>query len=353
MTTPATLADHRSAYCPTATMVRIWLSALACMVFVMILLGGATRLTDSGLSMVEWQPLSILPPTSDVAWQATFEKYRTSPQYLNKNVGMTLGEFKEIFWLEYIHRLWGRLIGFAAVLPLLWFAARRALPRALVWRMGGLVILGGLQGGLGWFMVASGLVDRPDVSQYRLAAHLGLGVLLYAALIWLVMTHNRPYGGFNTPGRLALAFAGWVWFVMISGAFVAGLDAGLTYNTFPLMDGHWIPPGLGELTPWWRNAFENVVSVQFNHRILAMTTVLFAAGLWLGLRRHPAGGAASRHALIMVLLAAMVQAGLGITTLILAVPVAAGVAHQAGALLLLTAALHLAAINSRRLTVHG
>lgn len=326
----------------TASAVGLWLAIVCGMVFVMVLLGGATRLTESGLSMVEWQPFTVLPPLTEAQWADTFTDYRDSPQYRLKNAGMTLAEFKGIFWLEYIHRLWGRLIGAVVLLPLLWFAFRGALSRPLAWRMGGLFVLGGLQGALGWFMVASGLIDRPEVSQYRLAAHLGLAVLLYAALVWTALTWRRPAGPPSAAGKPVLALSAAVFVTALSGAFVAGLDAGLVYNTFPLMDGRLVPSGLNLLSPWWANHFENVTMVQFQHRVLAVATVAAALLLRWWLRGRLPSHAARRAADAMAAMA-LVQAGLGIATLLLVVPMPLGVAHQGGALLLLTVTLWLAA----------
>lgn len=324
-----------------AAAVQIWLVVLCTMIFVMVVLGGATRLTGSGLSMTEWQPFNILPPLTDSAWQETFQKYQMSPEYTHKNFGMTLSEFKGIFWLEYIHRLWGRLIGVAVLVPLVWFAARGALDRRFGLRMAGLFVLGGLQGGLGWFMVQSGLVDRPEVSQYRLAAHLGLAVLLYTALVWMALTHRRRGGTFTPEGHGALALGALAFLTLLSGAFVAGLDAGLVYNTFPLMDGAVVPDGLGLLDPWWLNAFENVTTVQFEHRVLALVTVASALALRLWLAgRLPS--ARARLAANAVAVMALVQAGLGILTLVMAVPMPLAVAHQGGALVLITLILWLA-----------
>lgn len=324
--------------------VRAWLAILCGMIVVMVLLGGATRLTGSGLSMTEWQPLTVLPPMSTEAWEQTFASYRASPEYQHKNFGMTLEEFEGIFWLEFIHRNWGRLIGVVVALPLAWFAWRGRIDRPLAWRMGGLFVLGGLQGALGWFMVQSGLQDRPEVSQYRLAAHLGLAVLLYAVLLWTTLTLNAPGRPLSALGRRAMGLAGLVFVTMISGAFVAGLDAGLVYNTFPLMDGRLIPDGWGTLDPWWLNAFENVTAVQFNHRVLGVTTATAAIVLWASSRRSSNDDRPPRP-LDGLAVAAVLQLSLGIATLLMAVPVVVGVMHQGGALLLLSAALWVAAAS--------
>ncbi|MFA7430995.1 MAG: COX15/CtaA family protein [Rhodospirillaceae bacterium] len=322
--------------------VQVWLVGLCVMVLIMVLLGGATRLTESGLSMVEWQPLTVLPPMGDAAWQAEFDKYRASPEFLHKNTFMTVAEFKGIFWLEYVHRLWGRLIGAAVLVPLLWFAARGALDWPFSVRMAGLFVLGGAQGVLGWYMVRSGLSDVPEVSQYRLAAHLGLAVVLYGALIWLALTHRQPGGHISREGAWVGGVAGLAFLTIVSGAFVAGLKAGLTYNTFPLMDGSLVPRGLGALDPWWRNLFENVTAVQFQHRVLAMTTIGAALLLRLLLARR-LRSPRQRAAADAVVVAALVQGGLGVATLLLVVPLPLAVAHQGGALLVLTALLWLLA----------
>jgi cytochrome c oxidase assembly protein subunit 15 len=301
----------------------------------MVLLGGATRLTDSGLSMVEWQPLTVLPPLDHAAWQDTFAKYQHSPQYRLRNTGMSLGAFQGIYWLEYIHRLWGRLIGVAVAVPLLIFALKGWVPRWLAWRMVGLFVLGGLQGALGWYMVASGLVDQPAVSAYRLAAHLGFAVLLYGALLLTALQASltrqpqaRPIG--RSLKRACFAAAGLVFLTILSGAFVAGLDAGLTYNTFPLMDGEWIPSGWRETSPWWRNFFESITAVQFHHRLLALFTacMLLTLATWAG--RHPV----LRRLAIALAVIVGLQVLLGISTLLLVVPVGLAVAHQGGALIL-------------------
>lgn len=326
----------------STTAVQAWLVILCAMVFIMVLLGGATRLTDSGLSMVEWQPLTVLPPMNDAAWQAEFDKYQASPEFLHKNTHMTVAEFKGIFWLEYIHRLWGRLIGAVVLVPLLWFAARGALDRALTVRMAGLFVLGGAQGVLGWYMVRSGLNAVPEVSQYRLAAHLGLAVVLYGALVWTALTYRQPGGSLTCDGRRAGLLAGLAFVTIGSGAFVAGLDAGLTYNTFPLMDGSLVPRGLGALDPWWRNMFDNVTTVQFQHRVLAVTTVGAAVILRLFLIGR-LRSARQRAAADFMVAAVLLQLGLGIGTLLLVVPVPLAVAHQGGALLVLTALVWLMA----------
>src|SRR6266404_7008827 len=257
--------------------VRNWLIVVAAMIFFMIVLGALTRLTESGLSMVEWRPVTgWLPPLSDQAWQTELQKYAASPQGRMINRGLDVAEFQQIFWLEYLHRLWGRLIGLAFALPLAWFWLRGILASELKPRLVVLLILGGLQGALGWAMVASGLVDRPSVSHYRLAAHLLLAVALYGYTVWLILELGRQDLRRHDPGtrRTATALIAFLFVVLTWGALMAGLRAGSAHNTFPTMSGYWIPPGLFELAPWWINLFENGTTVQFVHRWLAKLLVL-------------------------------------------------------------------------------
>ena len=325
-----------------------WLAICAAMVFVMVVLGGATRLSESGLSMVEWMPLTFTPPLADAAWDQEFAAYRQSPQFEMENSWMTVEDFKGIYWLEYLHRLWGRIIGLAFAAPFAWFLYKRAVGPALVWKLAALFVLGGAQGALGWFMVASGLVDRPDVSQYRLAAHLFTALILFAALLWTALDlfrESNPLEFLQStdagPAPYARAAAAAVLLVMVSGAFVAGLDAGMIYNTFPLMDGRAIPSGLFDLSPWYANLFENIMTVQFNHRVLAMLLVAFIAAFWIGVRRSDAPPRARRLANALFAMS-LLQAALGISTLLLVVPLPLALAHQTGALILFTLALCLA-----------
>jgi cytochrome c oxidase assembly protein subunit 15 len=314
------------------------------MIALMVVLGGITRLTESGLSITEWQPITgALPPLSEAAWQEEFAKYQQIPQFQQMHSWMTLDDFKTIFFWEWLHRLWGRLIGVAFALPFLWFLLRRRVSPALAPRLAGILVLGGLQGALGWFMVKSGLTERLEVSQYRLVAHLGLAVIIYAAILKTALGLLWPVperGVAVPPGlrRAAAALTGLVFVTLLAGGFVAGLNAGLTYNTFPLMDGHFVPEGYAQLSPWWRNLFENVAAVQFDHRLLAMTTAASVIALWAASRRAPLPPR-SRVAINALLAAVFLQFGLGVSTLLLAVPILLGVAHQAGALLLFTAAL--------------
>lgn len=333
-------------FCPTGTdarHMRLWLLICAAMVFIMVVLGGATRLTESGLSMVEWNPLTILPPMNDAEWTAEFENYQQYPEYQKVNSWMTVEDFKEIYWLEYTHRLWGRLIGVAFALPFFWFVVTRRAQGRLVWTLGGLLILGGAQGVLGWFMVASGLVDRPDVSQYRLAAHLGLAFIVYGLLIWVALgirgqdelPEDDPPDPEPKIAALALGAALSVFLVVVSGAFVAGLNAGLIYNTFPLMDGQIIPDGLYDMTPWYANWFENIMTVQFNHRLLAILLVVFVGAVWWQIRNCQTTENIRKLANAFFFMV-LVQAALGISTLLMVVPLWLALAHQTGALILFT-----------------
>ena len=321
---------------PASAPIRNWLIVVAGMIFFMIVLGAFTRLTESGLSMVEWRPITgWLPPLSDQAWQAELQKYLSSPQGRLVNRGFTVPEFQHIFWLEYLHRLWGRLIGVAVALPLLWFWLSGRLTRPMQARLFALLVLGGLQGALGWAMVASGLVDRPSVSHYRLAAHLLFAVALYGYTVWLVLELGpRSSGGprRNTPKirREATGLIVFLLVVMTYGALMAGLRAGSSHNTFPTMSGYWIPPGLFDLQPWWINPFENGTTVQFIHRWIA--TLLALGVLALAIRtRKPETLAAGGMALL--------QFSLGAATIVSGVVIPIAAAHQAGAVLLLTTLL--------------
>ncbi len=326
--------------------IAVWLFALCTLVFAMVLLGGVTRLTHSGLSMVDWRPLvGALPPMSEAAWQGVFQLYQEFPEYQKINFAMTLAEFKRIFLFEYSHRVLGRAIGLAFALPFLYFLLRRRLSWRLAPRLGVLFVLGALQGLLGWYMVQSGLVERPDVSPYRLTAHLGLAVVIYGYMLWLAMSllrparRSAPSAGQNRFLRIAApVLAGLVFLTILSGGFVAGNDAGLAYNSFPLMDGRFIPADIFRLEPWWRNFFENLPLVQLDHRLLALLAVIATVVLWLASLRQPLGRRA-RRAFAALAAMALAQLALGIATLLLFVPVPLGAAHQAGALLTFSMAL--------------
>lgn len=315
----------------------MWLFIVAGLVAAMVLLGGLTRLTGSGLSITEWKPIhGALPPLSDAEWQQEFDAYKQIPQYQILNKGMTLDEFKAIFWWEWSHRNLGRLIGLVFLVPFLVFLVRGQIERGLIPRLIVLFILGGLQGALGWFMVASGLSERTDVSQYRLVAHLGLALVIYAAIVWtalpLVRSEWPPERREHRLFRWSLVVLALIFVQILLGGFVAGTDAGLTYNTWPLMDGRLIPQGA---YPNLLAPFEDVTTVQFNHRMMAYFVTAAVAALWYAGRRARAAAATGN-----VLLAALVvQMLLGIWTLIAVMPVWLAALHQAGAVALLTAAL--------------
>jgi cytochrome c oxidase assembly protein subunit 15 len=329
----------------------LWLFGVAAMIWIMVALGGATRLTGSGLSIMEWAPLSgTLPPLSEAEWHRLYDLYRTIPQYELVNRGFGLEGFKRIFWLEWGHRLWGRLIGLAFALPLAWFWLRGRIPAGYKLPLFGLLLLGGLQGAVGWFMVASGFAaDRTAVSPYRLVIHLGLALVLYSAVLWTALSLWRPspppLPGARGLRRHVQATLGLLVAAMLAGGFVAGLRAGFDYNTFPLMDGRLVPEGYAALSPGWRNLTENIAAVQFNHRLLASLALLAAIGAAAAaLRRLPAGPA--RRACIALGGATLLQYGLGVATLLMVVPVSLGTLHQAVAVLVLTAAL--AALHALR-----
>lgn len=325
--------------------IAIWLLACCALVFAMVVVGGVTRLTDSGLSIVEWQPIvGTMPPLGQEDWDELFEKYHQTPQYKKVNAGMSLDEFKGIFWWEYFHRLLGRVIGLAFFIPFLYFVIKKAIDRPLGLKLTGIFLLGGLQGAMGWYMVKSGLVDNPHVSQYRLTAHLGLAFLIYATMFWVALELLSPtavsHG--NIRLRALRRFSVWITtliFIMIlSGGFVAGIRAGLAYNTFPLMNGHFIPPEIFMLEPWYRNFFDNMATVQFDHRMIAWTLAILIPVFWYKSRKLPLSGSA-RLACSLLLIMLAIQITLGISTLLLVVPLPLAAAHQAGALLLFTAAL--------------
>jgi cytochrome c oxidase assembly protein subunit 15 len=321
--------------------VAAWLLACCALVAIMVLVGGVTRLTHSGLSIVEWQPLvGALPPLDEGQWQAVFEKYKRTPEYQQVNFGMSLAQFKGIFWWEYAHRLLGRLIGLAFFVPLAWFWLRGRLDRPLAWKLLGVFALGGLQGALGWYMVQSGLVDDPRVSQFRLTAHLGLAFLIFGAMLWIALGLLTPQrtARDEAPSRLAAIVAGLVFVQVLLGGLVAGIRAGKAYNTFPLMNGHFVPPETFMIDPWWKNFFYNMATVQLDHRLAAWLLLVLVAWLWARVSWIDAAPRA-RVAANLLAVAFVAQFALGVWTLLAAVPVALGAAHQFVAVLVFGAAL--------------
>ncbi len=373
------LAHDRPRAAAAERPIALWLLLCCAMVFLMVVIGGITRLTESGLSITEWQPVTgVVPPMGEAQWAAEFARYKAIPQYRAIHADMALAQFKGIFFWEYLHRLWGRLIGVVFLLPFLYFLLRRRIPPALGPKLAAIFLLGGLQGALGWYMVESGLAGRIEVSQYRLAAHLAAALLIYAAMLWTALdllarpsrahsrreevapaywdlvrrgsatppnpaqradlspTRRRDAGTLLRRGLTLIIVL--VFTTMVAGSFVAGLRAGYVFNTFPLMNGSFAPEGYWHLSPWYRNWFENLGSVQFDHRLLAETTWLVIAALWLyALRRRLAP--LPRTALHALFALASLQFALGVATLLLVVPLPLAVLHQANALLLITAAL--------------
>lgn len=341
MTASVRPVDRTWRHTNAARPVGLWLLACCAAIYAMVVVGGVTRLTGSGLSIVEWEPiLGTIPPLNEQAWEETFAKYRQSPEFRKVNVGMTLERFKAIYWIEYFHRLLGRAIGLMFLLPFLYFWIKGKIGRPLALRLLAVFALGGLQGIVGWYMVQSGLVDDPHVSPYRLAAHLGLAFALYGYIFWmalrLLFPQAAPAPTVRPLRRRTILVTAFAFVTILAGGFVAGLKAGFSYNTFPLMDGRWIPEGLFVLDPPWRNAFENVIAVQFNHRLLAVSLLLLVLWLWASARRHELP-ARTRRAFHVLLGLATLQVSLGIATLLLRVPIALASAHQAGALALFTA----------------
>lgn len=322
--------------------VAIWLLICCGLVFAMVVLGGFTRLTGSGLSMVDWRPVTgWLPPLNDAEWQRVFEMYKESPEFQKVNSEFDVNDFKGIFWLEFLHRLLGRLIGVVFFFPCVYFFVKGYIrfnewPKYLL-----MLALGGFQGALGWYMVKSGLVDVPHVSQYRLTAHLVSAFAIYAFMFWVALSLLYPATGTERHPWFKRTF--WVTALasvtIVSGGFVAGLKAGKIYNTFPMMGDHWIPPGTLALEPVWRNFFDNTTTVQLDHRILAITTLIVIVVYWFKARSAdlPARARPGVNALMHT---AVLQVALGITTLLMAVPVFLGAMHQAVAMVLFTVALY-------------
>ena len=323
--------------CPRPAALSAWLTAVAALIFLMVIVGGITRLTESGLSITRWQPVSgTLPPLDQAQWQAEFDQYKASPQYQQVNNGMTLSDFKFIFFWEYVHRLLGRLIGLAFFIPLAFFWWRRAIPAGHGWKLAALFALGGLQGVIGWWMVASGLVDRPEVSHIRLAIHLLAALFIFAAIVWeardLKLIARNPAA---RPARMPLLG---IWALcalalqLMFGAYMAGLDAGYAFNSWPRMGDEWFPAGTERMRPLLRNLADNPIVVQFVHRWLAF--LVAAMAIWLGVKAWRRGFAVEGALLIGAVSA---QIFLGILTLLSGVQIDIAVAHQGMAVLLLAA----------------
>lgn len=323
--------------------IAIWLLLCAAVIFGMIILGGVTRLTHSGLSMVEWKPLmGIIPPLSEQAWLETFEKYKQFPEYLKVNLGMDLDGFKSIFMYEYLHRLLGRTIGILFFLPMVFFAMKGRVRQGVMPKLWILFVMGGLQGLLGWYMVKSGLVNDPRVSQYRLTAHLGVAVAIYAYMLWVAFDLLfKPAAGVvgGKVSRFSLILVGLVFLMILSGGLVAGIRAGFAYSTWPLMGASFVPPGLYETVPAWLAIFEDITTVQFNHRMFAyLLFVLIHLFAFLAIRQGVQGRGVAGVGLL--LLALWLQVIMGISTLLLHVPVWLAASHQGGAVLLLSAMVY-------------
>jgi cytochrome c oxidase assembly protein subunit 15 len=315
------------------------------MVFAMVVVGGITRLTHSGLSIVEWQPIvGAVPPLSDAQWEEAFAKYRETPEFKQRNFDITVEGFKAIFWWEYIHRLLGRLIGLVFLAGFAYFLARRRVDRALARKLAAIFVLGAVQGAMGWYMVKSGLVDDPRVSQFRLAAHLGLAFLIYGCMLWVALglleAGSRESRVASTSLRIFASLVVAIVFVMVlTGALVAGIRAGYAYNTFPLMNGHVVPPEILMIEPWWKNFGYNMATVQFDHRMIAwLLAVLIPGTWWLARRDAPERTGPWANALVAFFVA---QFALGVATLLTGVQIVPAAFHQAGSVLVFTCAIGL------------
>ncbi len=336
MTTITGATDLRGEKSRSLAPVRVWLYVIAVLIVAMILVGGATRLTDSGLSITEWRPIhGAIPPLNAAEWQEEFAKYQQIPEYRIVNPGMTLAEFKAIFWWEWGHRFLGRFIGVAFFVPLVWFWATGRIGRSLAPQLAGIFVLGGMQGAIGWWMVASGLAERTDVSQYRLAVHLTLAFGILALVVWVARGLSpRGASAAETGSGLARAILVLLFLQVFLGGVVAGLDAGLVANTWPTMDGDLVPQGLFVAEPWWRNIFENPVTAQFDHRIMAYLILVVALVHAVRTRGTEAAGGALLLALVLV-----AQAAVGISAVVLEMPLHVALLHQFGAVIAVWAAV--------------
>ncbi len=324
-----------------------WLIIINLLILTIIAVGGITRLTDSGLSMVDWKPImGAIPPIGETQWQETFEQYKQFPQYKVVNHEISLQEFKSIFFWEYIHRLLGRIIGLVFFFPFLFFMLRGYAKGKLAAKLWMVFILGGAQGLLGWYMVKSGLVDRPFVSHYRLAAHLSVALLLFCYVVWVICSLT-PFISHRHPSSRPAKLPKWGWIItaliavqIVYGAFVAGLDAGYAFNTFPKMMHRWLPPGGMALEPAWKNFFDNAATVQFIHRVLGVLTLFGVAGFWsYGIRQRL--NHRQQTALHTILVLTSIQFLLGLATLVLQVPLLLASLHQIAACLLIGSCIYL------------
>ena len=341
MTVNEVTAASRSVTDRDRAQVRFWLYAICVLVFAMVIVGGATRLTDSGLSITEWQPLlGAIPPLNAQDWQLAFEKYKLIPEYQLINKGMSLAEFKFIYWWEWAHRFLGRFVGLAFFVPMVWFWATGKLEKGIRGKLVFLLLLGGLQGFIGWWMVSSGLAERVDVSQYRLAVHLTLANLIFAWCLWIARG-LAPHSDEHASERVR-SFAPLVVFALFVqifwGALVAGMDAGLAFNDWPLMDGAVLPGGLWVQEPFWINLFENPKMVQFTHRLFAYLLVILIVLQMVVALGSDSGNTHKRRTVLLVGFA-LLQASFGVITLVMQVPLFWGLVHQGGATLLLGAAI--------------
>ena len=322
--------------------VAVWLMVVAFFVLAMVVVGGATRLTDSGLSITQWRPVTgAIPPLNEADWQAEFARYKTIPQYALVNAGMTLDQFKVIYGWEWGHRLLGRILGFVFLAPFVWFAVRREIPRRLVWRLALIFVLGALQGVVGWWMVASGLSERVSVAPERLMVHLGLAFALLGALVWTALDAWAGWARQILPspwGRRALGLTALIYMQILLGALVAGNDAGLVYNDFPLMNGRLIPEDYAA-DGLWATLAHSQGAVQLHHRLLAYVVTVLAVAMGLSAYRSRYLAPDSKMLAVFTAAAVGFQAILGVATLMLGVPLWAGVAHQVMAALVLSLAV--------------
>ena len=341
-------ARSQLAASPSHRAIIVWLGVCCALVFAMVVVGGITRLTHSGLSITEWDPIvGAVPPLSASDWNDAFAKYQRTPEFRKVNPDMTQHEFRRIFWWEYFHRLLGRAIGIVFLVPYLWFVVRSRIPRGYAWPLAGIFALGALQAVVGWLMVASGLVSDPHVSQFRLAAHLGLALAIFAAMLWTALSLALPANANPRDARVrharqgAFGIVALVFAMALLGALVAGTHAGFAYNTFPSMNGYVVPPEIMLLAPWWKNFFWNIATVQFDHRVGGWVLTFAIPILWWRLRASEIPRRARRGATALVAMLAL-QLALGVATLVNVVPLPLAALHQAGAVIVFALAVNVA-----------